>query len=196
MEFFNRQNKLHFVIENNLFYSFLMWIFKWAFKKRAVWESRSVAVNCVVLVTLDDGTGPFILISRRGPNAADFKGKMNIVAGYLDWDESGTEAVLREAWEECGINLEELKGKNKVLADNLTDPWHVKTKPNENKQNVALRYGLKVKLSTNILPTLTTIHNEIPGEVETAQWVKEEEINHYEWAFNHDEVIKEYLRLL
>jgi len=174
MIFKNRPNKSYEVTENNI--------------KKLVWESRSVAVNCVVVISNDEGI--FILVSKRGPKAADFQGKLNVVAGYLDWDETGTEAVYRETWEECGLDL--LKFKKYIIFDDLSNPWNVKTEPDENRQNVSLRYGIVFHLDE--FPTLSLEHNEIEGEIESAWWMPLKNINNYEWAFCHNEVILEYLK--
>lgn len=186
MIFKNKPNKCHTVIEKG--------------KERIVWESRSVAVNLVVIAIVKAKPGqsreydPFVLVSKRGPKAADFQGKLNIVAGYLDWDETGPEAAFREAWEECGINIPEFVKQNysSVILNHLNQPWHVKTEPDENRQNISLRYG--VALRCDELPTLTLKNNEIEGEVEDAWWMSINNIDDYEWAFNHDEVIKDYFK--
>jgi 8-oxo-dGTP pyrophosphatase MutT (NUDIX family) len=166
-----------------------------------VWESRSTAVNGVVIVFLPGEPVPFVLVSKRGPNAADFKGHLNVVAGYLDWDESGTEALYRETWEETGLDLEALvypeKSANalfsEVISNDLENPWHVKTKPTENRQNISLRYGVALKFKKDRLPDLTTKYNEVPGEVQAAWWMPVNQIDGFMWAFEHDKVIKEYL---
>jgi NADH pyrophosphatase NudC (nudix superfamily) len=183
MKFKNRANKCHEVIEGD--------------KKRLVWESRSVAVNCVIILYNIKGE-PFVLVSKRGPKAADYQGKLNIVAGYLDWDESGTEAVFRETWEECGLNLPALMNRifSTVLNDHLSQPWHVKSEPDENRQNISLRYGIAIAYKSNELPPLSLEHNEIVGEVEKAWWMRISDINNHSWAFNHGQVIKDYLKMI
>jgi len=179
MNFFNKPNKCYKVTEEG--------------KEILIWNSRSVAVNCVIAL-VDEQIGPCILVSKRGPNAADFQGKMNIVAGYLDWDESGTDAVYRETWEECGVNVLQLLTDFKIIRNDLFDPWSVKTFTDENRQNVSLRYGVIMsKKPSQTFPTLSTEHNEIEGEVESPFWMPYHDIDNYEWAFKHDVVIKNYL---
>ena len=182
MKFNNTNNKWYVVNENN--------------KEKIVWESRSVAVNCVIFLWKNTdylNNNPYVLIAERGPNAADFQGKMNIIAGYLDWNENGKEAVMREAWEEAGINIKELEENNYIISNNLAQPWSVKTDPGENRQNVVLRYGLAIINKANTLPKLSTTHNEVEGETVNPQWIRVEDINKYEWAFNHDKLILNYL---
>lgn len=164
---------------------------------RTIWESRSVAVNGVILATLKDNhEDVFILCSRRGPSAADFPGLMNLVAGYLDWDESAPEAFIRECWEEVGLNIKNiLYDRENVIRNDIAQPWYVASQPDQNRQNVSLRYGLVFQVdSVDDLPELTLEHNEIEGEAEDPMWLRLSEFGSYsDWAFNHDQVIITYL---
>ncbi len=198
MKFTNRQNKRHFVVENNRFFRFILSLFR---KKRIVWESRSVAVNGCIIAFLPRQNIPYVLASKRGPKAADYQGKLNLIAGYLDWDETGTEALYRESWEEVGIDLESFAFPEghadwrEVIANDLLNPWQTKTEPDtSDNQNISLRYGFicKLKLGSELLE-LSLDHNEVDGEVSEAFWLPVNEIDKYEWAFNHDSVIRDYL---
>jgi 8-oxo-dGTP pyrophosphatase MutT (NUDIX family) len=168
---------------------------------RIIWESRSVAVNGVVIIYLPDNPVPYVLASKRGPKSADYQGYMNLIAGYMDWDESGPEALYREAWEEVGIDLKSLvypeKDKdclwNEIINNNIEQPWHVKTEPDENRQNISLRYGAAFRMNESVLPELSLENNEVEGEVEHAEWLPVNQIDQHQWAFDHDKVIKEYL---
>ena len=185
MKFTNRPNKLHKIGD------------------KQVWESRSVAVNGVVLIYLPGHQAPYVLASRRGPKSADFQGMMNVIAGYLDWDETGTQALYRETWEEVGLDLQEFAYPEKdgqdsaywyeVVRNDLDQPWHVKTLPSANRQNVSLRYGFACKMKTPKFPDLSLSNNEVEGEVSEAWWMPVTEIKYHQWAFGHDELIKEYL---
>lgn len=170
---------------------------------RVVWESRSVAV--VGTIFIYQNLIPHVLVSRRGPNAEDFQGKMNLIAGYLDWNESGYEALVRETWEEVGFNLPkylkkaEKIGETAILQNDLNQPWGVNTKIGENHQNISLRYGVAFQIGPDDkFPKLTTKYNEIEGECEDPMWLSLEDPNleSYEWAFNHDIVIEDYYNYL
>jgi len=170
---------------------------------RIIWESRSVAVNGVVILYVPGKQVPYVLVSKRGPKSADYQGYMNLIAGYMDWDESGPEALYREAWEEVGLDLREFaypekNGQNsafldKVISNDLEQPWYVKTEPDENRQNISLRYGVALKMKESVLPELSLENNEVLGEVENAMWLPVNQLSNYSWAFEHDKVIKEYL---
>lgn len=184
MRFRNRENKRHII------------------GGQIVWESRSVAVNGVVIIFLPNYPVPFVMAAERGPKAADNRGKWNLIAGYLDWDETGTEALYREAWEEVGLDLRSMAYPERdkdsifydVIANNLEDPWHVQTDPfASNHQNVSLRYGLILALKEAKFPDISLDNNEVEGEVGQAFWMPVNEIDKYDWAYNHDKVIKDYL---
>ena len=179
MKFNNRENSVH-KIGDKIF-----------------WESRSVAVNFVIIMMPINTMKLYVLVAKRGPNAADFQGSYNLIAGYLDWDESGKQAVARETWEEVGLNIKDFIFNKKylILKNDLNQPWFVQTDPSSNRQNVSLRYGLKIISKEKKFPKLNIKNNEVKGEVEDPQWMPVEEITNYQWAFNHDQVIRDYLNL-
>lgn len=151
---------------------------------KIIWNTRSVAVCCVVIVNFKNKL--YALIGRRGPSTPDGTGLWNLPSGYLDWNESGTEATIREVWEETGVNL----FKENVVVNNLIDPWLIKSEPDENHQNVTLRYGCII--NTDSLPDLNTENSE-PDEVSYLRWLPINEIDKYDFAFEHDKVIKDYI---
>ena len=158
---------------------------------KIIWVSRSVAVVGVIFIYKN--LIPYVLVSRRGSKAQDNQGKMNLVAGYLDWDETGFEGVIRETWEETGFNLREYIDEGDLLCNNLSQPWSVNTRPMENNQNVSLRYGAVFQIGPDDdFPTLTTENNEVVGECEDPMWLSILDVDNYNWAFNHNRVINEY----
>ena len=99
------------------------------------------------------------------------KGKWAMPGGFLDWDETGEEAVLREIREEIGA-----AGKVTGLFGVYTD------KDAYNFQNVALVYTV----------TVTTNHfSPQVGEVAAVTWFNLDALPE-KIAFNHREVIEEY----
>lgn len=155
---------------------------------KLLFDKRSVAIAGVVMLIVDDKT--YVLASRRGPASADSQGLMNLVAGYMDWNEWGYETFIRETWEECGLNLLKLMQEGTVLKEHIKQPWYVQTNPKASQENVTLRYG--VIIEHNEFPPLTTIHNDIEGEAEDPMWMPIEDVDDYLWAFNHDNIIRAY----
>ena len=151
------------------------------------WISRSVAVVGLVFARCKGET--YVLINQRGQGAPDFQGYWNMPCGYLDWNESGVEAVVREIYEETGLNMK--RYFNATFATPLlsdVQPFYVASAPDQNKQNVTLRYEFFIHVDK--LPKLTNEHNE---ENETAEigWFKIDEIKDKEFAFGHKEIILE-----
>lgn len=142
------------------------------------WFSRSCAVVGLVYCIKNNNT--YILISKRGKGTPDpeFIGKWNLVCGYLDFEEDLDKAIMREVWEETGIN-------------NFTKikPVSVNSDPkNDKRQNITFRYVLE----TDELYTPISDNCE-PDEVEESKWVNINDIDNYEWAFNHKELVKQLL---
>jgi len=158
------------------------------------WDSRSSAVSGVIFAWRKSDLYPHVLVSKRGPHSADFKGAMNVTCGYIDWNESATDAMIRETWEEVGLNLYNILETKKDVINNLNQPWYVASNPSQNRQNITMRFGLCFTLEDNEdFPKLSVEHNEVIGEVEEPQWIPFQDIDKYVWAFEHDIVINNYL---
>lgn len=155
---------------------------------KLIWESRSVAVSGTIIIEIENEK--YVLSGKRGSNAADNKGYWNLICGYLDWDENLQEAMEREIWEESGLDLNILK-KNLIL-DNLSFPWRVDSNPNSNRQNVTIHFGCLSK--QNYFPKLNTENNEVLNETEELKWININEIDKFDWAFNHNKIIKKYIK--
>ena len=158
---------------------------------RKLFHSRSVAVLGVFVCVLKSDGKAYFAIEKRGNNPGlDKKGLWCLPCGYLDWDESGYDAMVREAWEEIGLDV---RSMNYFILSrhNAHQPWFVNSNPDTNRQNVTLRYG--VTFAADKLPTLTPNNDCEPDEVADAKWITVDEIKNYEFAFNHNEVILSYL---
>ena len=150
---------------------------------REYWISRSIAVVGLVF-GYDEDEEEYILAVQRGTGTPDpeFVGKWCLPCGYLDYDETLEEALQREVFEETGVLLDsdsiELLGVN-------SDP------KSDKRQNVTFRYQAIAKEETLANIPLTTKNSE-PNEVSDIKWIPYSEVNNYEWAFNHKELIKQY----
>jgi len=164
------------------------------------WDSRSVAVNTVIVVTNPDiTTEPFVLISKRGSGAPDFNGLWNIPAGYLDKNETTSEACVREVWEETNINLYsiiEMKedDENYVVQEYIKREWGTNSDITNNRQNVSFRYGIFFVMEDYENKIELSNRNSEPNEVEEIKWIPLSTIGDYEFAFNHDQLIKDFVR--
>jgi 8-oxo-dGTP diphosphatase len=148
------------------------------------WISRSIAVCGTISIIVDDDI--YILAGKRGKNSADNIGKWNLICGYLDFNETVQEACEREIWEETGFDLNILESK--VI--DFDKPWRIYSEPNGEKQNVTLHFTIISYM--DYFPKLTLKYNEVEDETEEAKWINIKDINNYQWAFDHMNVIKEY----
>lgn len=142
------------------------------------WISRSVAVSTFLFIR--DGSEIYVLANKRGKGSADYQGLWNCPCGYLDYDETGEEAAVREVKEETGYILE---SKDLVLDKVITDP-------SQNHQNVTLRYFCEKSMS-GIKKGEGEIEGGEEDEVEEIKLINIKDVDKYEWAFGHKEIIKE-----
>jgi ADP-ribose pyrophosphatase YjhB (NUDIX family) len=158
------------------------------------WISRSVAVVGVVLA--DTVEGLKVLIAKRSQRMLDEAGKWGVPCGYLDWDETTHEAMVREVYEETSVYLPDIE--KQLMFDNNKQPIQITDDPNSKRQNVSLIY-----LSTyDFLDKMSKfpLHAEGFTSKETAlvKWMKMIDFystcNEYSWAFHHDDTIKDAIK--
>ena len=150
---------------------------------REHWISRSIAV--VVFVFAKDIYGDtYILAEQRGKGTPDpeYVGKYCVPCGYLDYDETIVQAAQRELMEETGLNLPTLDFK----LVNIND-----IPESDKRQNITFRYIVNLDVPIEDLSKLFTTKNSEKDEVESIKFIKLFNIDNYEWAFNHQELIKE-----
>lgn len=142
---------------------------------KTLWSGRYVAVSCVILAceTVDNNEHWFVLANKRGSGTPDDQGKWNMPCGYLNNGESATAACARETAEECGV----------YINSKLFKLINVETAPEKcNNGNVSLRHLCLLSKRADIL-------NKLKGgeanEVDDVKWIPIEDIDKYEWAFNH-----------
>ena len=163
-------------------------------------HARSTAVvNCILC--LHNGE-VFALMAERG-KSLDQAGKWCVVCGYLDWDETLTEAVKRETYEETAIDVDDLLYKGKVLWADLNNPYHIESDPSSNRQNISLHYGI---LLSGPFPELPVSKAVSTGELEQIEWVRLSAIHSNDelkargqeslYAFNHNEEVHQFVRHL
>lgn len=70
------------------------------------WISRSVAVTGLIIIINPKTQELEFLLEKRGPGCPDNVGKLCSVCGYLDWDETLEEAIIRETYEETGLEID------------------------------------------------------------------------------------------
>jgi len=147
---------------------------------RKVWLSRSNAIVGVILGIVNDNI--YVLTEKRSA-IMDEPNKWALVSGYMDWDENGMEAIIRETYEETSFYIPQWK--NRLVFDNDEQPFYVHTDPTTDaKQNVSLTYIF--------IYDFERIPREIEQfkdkEISEVKWMEISEVfqDGKEWAFHHD----------
>jgi len=154
------------------------------------WVSRAPAVVGIVFAFGVEG-GTRVLVIKRSKNMRDEPLKYGAPSGYLDWDESGFEAMTREVYEETSLYLPIYEPF--LIFDNNQQPFFVQSDPTKDKnQNVSLTYVLAYDFNSDPECFPEEIEKYTDHETEKVQWLKLSDFYNamYEWAFNHDERIK------
>ena len=147
------------------------------------WISRSVAV-CAIVIVYDENEIPHLLINKRGPGTPDYQGCWNIPCGYLDWDETTSEACTREILEECKIYIEPSIWKQYgEIEDSI----------NSNRQNVTIRKIVRLDWDDYCTALRNGIEMNSEGEENEVDAIKLMPLSAYNimninWAFNHKEL--------
>lgn len=161
-----------------------------------LWNSRSAAVTCVLLSMAENSKDIKFLVEKRGPGCPDNIGKYVFPCGYLGWDETLQEAVIREVYEETGI---------KLAKDMISEPISIQDSPEANRQNITVRFlaylpteTIEQGLKDGTINCKTEERGGEPGECEelllvTSDWVGEHKD---EFAFGHDLLVNEVMGVL
>jgi 8-oxo-dGTP pyrophosphatase MutT (NUDIX family) len=136
------------------------------------WISRSVVTIC--LIKCQDK----FLIIKRGPYVTQ-TGKWCLPCGYLDWNETVEECAIREVYEESGLDL------TKYLDAKDLKPYRISSDPGSSKmENISVEYF--IDLGDIDFPETSIID---PKETLDIDWVSRNDIDRYDFAFNHDNKI-------
>jgi len=175
-KFNNVENKSYQVIDENG-------------KPKTIWASRSIAVFGFIVCIVDNHA--YILLIKRSNKCPDEVGKYACVTGYLDWNETLLEALIRECYEECGLDLDYLINKSEMTYSELDQPYLIESSPQNNLQNVTARFVLIFDVDK--LPKLNK-----SDEVDEIGWfdISESELlngnlNKETFAWNHANIISD-----
>jgi NADH pyrophosphatase NudC (nudix superfamily) len=145
---------------------------------KKLWKSRSVAV-CVALWTSDQ---KFIVTKRSAAMEKD-PGKKCLVCGFLDNNESIHQALIREVYEELGLNVNGMKAMM----------YHISDAPISPTQNISFHFFIPLPYDSE---TVKRKIKPCPIEVDEVYFMSANNVmadNDKEWAFSHR---KRVLRLL
>ncbi|MEM6254020.1 MAG: NUDIX hydrolase [Cyanobacteria bacterium P01_D01_bin.156] len=153
-----------------------------------LWISRSITVLAILVFV--QGGKAYVPLNKRGPDLPSEVGKWCLAGGYLDYDETVGGAVLREVWEELGIDLSYFQAKHR-LEGSLDQPSLVFSEPLRS-QNVTMHYPLMVFLEAD--SALPALEPQVSlGEVTEVGWFTVEDALTMELAFNHQDILRRCL---
>ncbi len=134
-----------------------------------------------------------ILLMQRGLKDQEFAGYWALPSGYLDWNETLYQAMMREVYEETGVWLPMvIQQSTSVLADQ--QPWRIADAPTGQKQNLAFHYAVLLAWPSSDYPSLS-VQSEDPRETSNAQWVDIQHAADMNLAFAHQQHIQQLITL-
>jgi 8-oxo-dGTP pyrophosphatase MutT (NUDIX family) len=160
-----------------------------------LWVSRAVAVVGIVFaITLD---GMKVLIAKRSDKMMDEAGKYGIPCGYLDWNETTFDGMTREVYEETSLYLPD--HAYHLVTNNNKIPFTIHDSPANNRQNVSLLFLSVYNFSPRMDMFPVDIEQYTNEETSEVKWISLTDFylkydHEYEWAFNHNETIKEAVK--
>jgi ADP-ribose pyrophosphatase YjhB (NUDIX family) len=156
--------------------------FEFEYKNNKYWYSRSVAVVGIIQAH-DTNWRWHVLATKRGKNTPDYQGYWCLPCGYVDFNETCEEAIKREVFEEtgCNINISKL---NLIGIDSIP----------EGRQNITIQYE-HIYHQEFINTLKLTNKNADNGEVDEIKFIKISNIDDYDWAFNHNHLLKKYFKI-
>lgn len=149
------------------------------------WFSRSIAIVSTVFALKNNEL--YVLLQQRG-NVADEPLKWGLPCGYLDWDETLWECLIRETYEETTFYHNEYE--KYLIFDNNKNPFFIKSNPSENRQNVSLSFVTLYKFNDDISLEKTIENFKATNETLNVKWVKVIDIeNDNSLSFNHNKTV-------
>lgn len=151
---------------------------------------RSTAVVGIVFAVKMSGI--YVLITQRSKKMRDEPGKYGMPCGYLDWNETRHEAMIREVYEETSLYLPYYDGY--LFYNNNGKSIISKDNPAQDKrQNITEIYLTVLDFTEAPDEFPVEIENFTCKETAMVKWMSITDFhktkNNYLWAFHHDETI-------
>lgn len=154
------------------------------------WISRSMAVDGLIIIKHKNSL--YCLIVKRSKKMKDEPLKYCIPCGYLDFNETLFDAMIREVYEETGFYINNYQ--NCIINDNQK-PFIIKDDPKYFKQNVSFIYLTLMDFDKYNYELPLYVQDHDTWEIEYAEWMKISDLykNNFmnnQFAFNMEETIK------
>ena len=143
----------------------------------------TITINSLSITSNGATSGTFNLSEATWSSIPDAASPLTSLAESktvpIDYNETVKECCIREIKEETGVDV-----SYTLIEDNLG----YNDDPNETRQNVTFRF---IFYSSTYFTQRFDTSNSEPDEVEEVKWIKLDEIDNYQFAFNHENLIKE-----
>ena len=151
---------------------------------REYWISRSVCVLTIVKAFNIHGEECILVVQRgKGTPDPEYIGSYCLPCGYVDFDETIKQAAARELKEETGLTFP-ISDFNLIGINDIPEL--------DKRQNITFRFLIKTNIPTEDLELLFTTKNSEKDEVSSIRFIRIKDVDLYDWAFNHEELIKNY----
>jgi len=161
--------------------------------KRDIWISRAPAVVGIIFAFGIEG-GARVLVIKRSENMPDEPNKYGAPSGYLDWDETAFDGMVREVYEETSMYLPNYDPF--LIFNNYEQPFYVHSDPTTDMQNISLTYIMVYDFNGHLEFFPADIEKYTDHETAKVEWLKLQDFYNcqYEWAFEHNKRIEMALR--
>lgn len=147
---------------------------------------RSIAITGLVFAFTSSGVK--VLITKRSKSMKDSPGKIGLPCGYLNWDETLHEGMMRELYEETSFYMPDYE--EYLIYSNDSHPFLIKDNPKELHQNVTHIFISVYNFEDATDMFMEEIEAFNCKETEWVRWMPLTEFfakyQDYSWAFNHD----------
>jgi ADP-ribose pyrophosphatase YjhB (NUDIX family) len=151
---------------------------------REYWISRSVCVLTIVKAFNRYGEECILAVQRgKGTPDPEYIGSYCLPCGYVDFDETIKQAAARELKEETGLTFP-ISNFNLIYINDSPE--------SDKRQNITFRYLVKTDMLVEDLELMFTTKNSEENEVSSIRFIRTKDVDLYDWAFNHEELIKTY----
>lgn len=161
--------------------------------KREIWDGRSNALVGVVFAKTTSGTK--VMITKRSQLMPNAPGKICLPCGFLDWDETLHQGMMREVYEETSFNM--LDFEEYLVYNNDKKPIMILDDPLIKGQNISHIYISVFDFTDEMEAFPTHIEDFKCDEVDWVEWL---DIDMFferryaiDWAYEHDEKISQGL---
>lgn len=148
------------------------------------WVSRSVALCSLIAVT-DEVGGVYIVAEKRGAGCPDENFKWCMPCGYIERNgETGQEGIAREVFEETGLEIGHERFEMVAVSYGHAPRYNI------THFFVSLIEDMKVD---DVTAKFNSSHSE-PDEIAELKCIPLNELDNYEWAFGHRQLIDKLLK--